>query len=143
MAWVEQAHANAFLTLLAAAPPGAPSPALVVYDGKVPDPPTVVTLPYVLVYFVTTTPEGTSLTGDQDKAVTRAYCHCVGENAAAARAVAGRVAVALLNAVVSISGRVCWPIRDDDASSPPDNDETTGVQVMDAVTVYRLTSVPA
>lgn len=140
MAWVEQQHADAILALLAAAPG---SPALVVYDGKVPDPPTVVTPPYVLVYLSTTTPEGTSLTNEQDRAVTRAYCHCVGADAKAARAVAGRVAAALLNAQVTISGRTCQPIRDDDSGSPPDRDETTGVLVMDRLAIYRLESLPA
>lgn len=140
MAWVEQLHADAILALLAAAPG---SPALVVYDGKVPDPPTVASPPYVLVYLATTTPTGTSLTSSQDRAVTRAYCHCVGADAKAARAVAGRVHAALLNAKPTITGRVCFPIRDDDSGGPPDRDETTGVLVMDQVSVYRLESVPS
>lgn len=138
MAHVEQLHADAILDLLADAPPV--SPALVVHDGKVPD---GAEPPYVLVYLATTTPTGTSLASDQDRAVTRAYCHCVGADAKAARAVAGRVHAALLNAKPTIAGRVCWPIRDDDSGGPPDRDETTGVLVMDAVSVYRLESVPA
>ena len=137
MAWVEQAHADAVLGLLADAPPA--SPALVVLDGQVPD---GTEPPYVLVYPSTTTPTGTSLTSDQDRAVTRFYCHCVGADAKAARAVAGRVAAALLNVTPTITGRVCWPIRDDDAGAPPDKDETTGVLVMDQLAVYRLESVP-
>lgn len=137
MAWVEQAHADAFLGLLQA------DTDLVVYDGKVPDLPAVVAKQYVLLYFDTTTPEGTSLTGEQDRAITRAYCHCVGADAKASRAIAGRVAARLLNAVVSVAGRVCWPIRDDGSGGPPDRDETTGVQVMDGVSVYRLESVPS
>lgn len=141
MAWVEQAHADAILALLAAAPGG--PPALVVYDGKIPDPPTVAATKYVLVYLSTTTPTGTSLTSDQDRAVTRAYCHCVGADAIAARAVAGRVAAALLNVKPTITGRVCWPIRDDNSGGPPDRDETTGTLVMDQVAVYRLESLPA
>lgn len=141
MAWIEQAHADAILALLEAAPGG--PPALVIYDGKVPDKPAVAAKRYVLVYFVTSRPDGSSLTADQDIAITRAYCHCVGETAAAARAVSGIVAAALVGAEVSIAGRVCWPIRDDDSSAPPRRDESTGVQVMDAVSVYRLKSVPA
>lgn len=138
MAWVEQAHADAILSLLAAAPPV--SPALIVHDGKVPE---GAEPPYALVYITTTTPTGTSLTNDQDRAVSRAYVHCVGADAKAARAVAGRVDAALLNVKPTITGRVCWPIRDDDSGSPPDRDETTGVLVMDQISVYRLESVPS
>jgi hypothetical protein len=137
MAWVEQQHADAIIGLLTA------DVALVVYDGKVPDPPAVPAKQYVLVYFDTSTPEGTSLTSDQDRAITRAFCHCVGADAKASRAIAGRVAARLLNAKPSIAGRVPWPIRDDDSGSPPDRDETTGVLVMDSVSVYRLESVPS
>ncbi len=140
---VEQDHADAILALLADAPPA--SPALVVYDGTVPKS-TDVPPPakqYVLVYFSTTTPDATSLDGDQDRTVTRVYCHCVGGDAAASRAIAGRVSRALLNARVSSAGRVCWPVRDDDSTSPPDRDQTTGVTVMDGVSVYRLESVPS
>lgn len=137
MAWVEQAHADAILGLLTA------DTGLVVYDGKVPDKPAVPAKQYVLVYLSTTTPEGTSLTSDQDLAVTRAYCHCVGPDAKAARAIAGRVAARLLNARTTITNRVTLPIRDDDSGGPPDRDETTGVLVMDQVSVYRLESLPA
>lgn len=134
MAWVEQAHADAILGLLNA------DTDLTVYDSAVPK---GALPPYVLVYPSTTTPEGTSLTNLQDRAVTRAYCHCVGADAIAARAVAGRVAAALLNVTPTVTGRVCWPIRDDDAGAPPDRDESTGVLVMDRLAVYRLESLPA
>lgn len=134
---------NAILALLAAAPPA--SPPLVVYDGVVPVVPPALppSPPYVVVYFSTTTPEGTSLTSTSDRAVTRAFCHCVGADAIAARAVAGRVHAALLDVVPAIAGRVCWPLRDDNSGSPPDRDETLGPLVMDQVVVYRLESLPA
>ncbi len=140
MAHVEQLHADAILGRLAAAPPV--SPPLTVYDGAVPPRPEDREPVYVLVYFYTTRPGGTSLTSDSDRAVTRAICHCVGPNAIAARAVAGRVAAALLDARVTIPGRVCWPIRDDGTAQPPRRDETAGTLVMDAVVTYRLESVP-
>lgn len=144
MTWVEQSHADAILALLASALPV--SPPLVVYDGSVPANPAD---QYVLVYLATTTPSGTSLTGIHDRAVTRAYCHCVGraelvaDAAMSARAIAGRVSNALLNVTPSITGRVCFPIRDDGSDSPPQRDESTGVLVMDRLMLFRLESVPA
>lgn len=137
MAGVKQQHATAILDLLEA------DPNLVVYDGKVPDKPNPVAAQYVLVYLTTTTAKVSSQKGMQDWSTTRAYCHCVGADATAARAISGRVANLLLNVTPTITGRVCWPIRDDDSGSPPDRDETTGVLVMDQVDVYRLESVPS
>lgn len=142
--WVEQAHADAILALLAAAAPA--SPPLVVYDGAAPADPAEA---YVLVYFATSTPSGTSLTSVHDRAVTRAYCHCVGRTqvpgnaATAARAVAGRVSNALLNVVPTITDRVCFPIRDDGSDAPPQRQESTGWTVLDRIMVFRLESVPA
>jgi hypothetical protein len=90
----------------------------------------------------TTRPDGTALTGDSDHAVTRAICHCVGGNAIAARAVAGRVTAGLLDVRPVIAGRVCWPIRDDGSAQPPRRDQSTGPTVMDQVVSYRLESLP-
>lgn len=140
MAHVEQLHATAILNLLAAAPPA--SPALAVYDGKTPDNPDDLASEYVLLYMFTTRPDGSALTNESDRAVTRAICHCVGGNAVAARAVAGRVAAALLDVRPAVAGRVCFPIRDDGSAGPPRRDDTTGVTVMDQVVNYRLESVP-
>lgn len=137
--WVEQAHADAILALLAGAPPV--SPALVVYDGEAPKDPANLAAEYVLVYMYTTRPDGTALTNESDHAVTRAICHSVGGDAKAARAVAGRVAAALLDVTPIITGRTCWPIRDE-GSQPPRRDDTTGVTVMDQVNTYRLGSLP-
>lgn len=139
--WVEQAHADAILSLLAAAPPV--SPAMVVHDGAVPALTEADLLRgYVLAYIATTTPSGTSLTDEHDRAVTRAYLHCVGMTAASARATAGRASSALLNVRPTITGRVCFPIRDDGSDSPPRRDESTGKLVMDRLLVVRLESVP-
>jgi hypothetical protein len=140
VAHVEQLHADAVLGLLAQAPPA--TPALVVYDGETPANPDQLATEYVLVYLYTTRPDGTALTGDSDRALTRAICHCVGGNAIAARAIAGRVAAALLDVVPTITGRTCWPIRDDGSAQPPRRDQSTGPTVMDQVVVYKLESVP-
>lgn len=137
-----QAHADAVLALLNAA---TGTPALTVLDGSVPQ---GAALPYVLVYLSDRTPgaadvpDSTPLQGDSDRLVTTIYCHCVGGNAKAARAVAQRVRGALLNVTPAIAGRICWPIRADE-DQPPQRDETTGPVVMDLVSMYRLESVPA
>lgn len=137
MAHIEQLHAQAFLGLLRA---GAPETALTVYDDVVPtSPPTT----YVKAYLHTTTPGITALKGTSDRTVTRAYLHCVGLTASAARAVAGQVRARLLDQVPIIPGHTCFPVRDDNAGGPPQRDETIGPLVMDQVVVYRLESVPA
>ena len=71
-----------------------------------------------------------------------AYCHCAGGNQIAARAVAQRVRAALLDVTPTVTGRKCWPIRRE-AGQLVDRDESTGLLVMDGVSVYRLESVPA
>lgn len=134
-----QSHANAVLALLAAA---AGTPALKVYDGAVP---AGTVPPYVLVYFADYDPEGADsrpLTGASQRFVLRAYCHCVGGNQTAARAVAQRVRAALLDVIPSVSGRRCLPIRREDGQ-PTQRDESTGTLVQDKVDVYRLESVPS
>lgn len=141
MAHVEQLHRDAILGRLHAALPV--SPPLVVYPGGIPDDPNELAAAYVLVYFYTTRPDGTSLTNKSDRAVTRAVCHCVGRNDIAAGAVAGRVASALLDVVPAIEGRVCFPIRDDGSAQPPRPDEPSpGLRFMDQIVTYRLESVP-
>lgn len=144
MPHVEQLHTNAFLTLARAAPPG--SPALVVHDGEVPREPVVAAdalPPYVLLYTYTSRPDGSSLTHQSDHAITRGIFHCVGSDAAAARAIAGRVAAGLLDVTPIIAGRVCFPIRDAGDSRPPRPDDTISPRVMDQVVVYTLESLPA
>lgn len=138
--WVEQLHADAILALLASAPPA--SPALVVYDGEAPKDPANLAPEYVLVYLYTGRANGTALTNVSDRALTRAICHCVGGDAKAARAVAGRVAAALLDVTPAIAGRKCWPIRDDGTAGPPRPDQATGQMVMDQIVNYRLESLP-
>lgn len=134
-----QDHADALLALLRA---DVGPPPLAVHDGRVPN---AGVPPYVLVYFADTDPEEADsrpLTGRSERYVVRAYCHCVGGDQVAARAVAARVRAALLDAVPTVAGRRCHPIRREDGQ-PTTRDETTGTLVMDKIDVYRLESVPA
>lgn len=147
-----QAHADAVLALLAAAPPAPPFEPLQIYDGEVPDRlpdgtggPAVL---YCLVYMTMTTPQGSSLTNESDTAVVNIYCHSVSGNAtadgsaASARIVSQRVRGAVLDVVPTIADRSAFPIRHVD-SPPVRRDETAGPRVYDQVDVYRLETVPA
>jgi hypothetical protein len=137
-----QDHANAVLALLDA---DNAAPALVFLDGAVPSGQLP---PYVLVYLMLQTPDGlaapdkVSLDFNSDVVDLWVYCHCVGGNAAAARAVSARVRAALLNVTPTIANRVCFPIRWREGN-PPQRDESTGVLVQDLVDVYGLITVPA
>jgi hypothetical protein len=97
--------------------------------------------PYVAVHLATERNPGGRLDMRSTRRVTRAYCHCVGDNDIAARAVGDLVAGALLDVRPAIFGRSCYPIRHD-ASQPPRTDESTGDLVVDLVDVYRLESMP-
>lgn len=135
---LDELHAQAGLALLDA------DAVLTVYDGKVPDP--TPAPPYVLVYTTVARPSGeagaaNALDGASQTFVTRWMCHCVGESAAAARAVAMRVRAALLDQRPTIAGRSCNPIRQDDVQSPV-KDETTGRPVMDLVATYSMITTP-
>jgi len=135
----DAAHADAMLALLRA---DQGPPPLVVLDGRVP--PGAVP-PYVLVYFGSADPEDAesrSLAGDSQRHRTRAYAHCVGANAEAARIVADRVRSAWLDVIPTVDGRVCWPIRREEGVQA-ERDETAGAAAIDLVEVYRLESVPA
>lgn len=145
MSWAIQDHADAFLTLLAAA---TGSPSLAVYDGKVPD---GAEPAYALVYFFIQTPDGLAapdavpLTMDSDVIDARAYVHCVGadpQGARAARAVAGRVRSTVLNKRLTISGRDCAPIRWIEGQQAQRNEDVPGTAVYDMVDVYGFRSVP-
>jgi hypothetical protein len=135
---VIQAHADAFLARLRA------DSQLVTLDGATDKSSAP---PYVLVYLTFWTPDGeiapdkVPLTFDTDVLEVRGYCHSVGANAMASRAVAQRVRAALLNQRLTIPGRDCFPIRWKDGN-PAQRDESTGVLVIDQVDVYGFTSVP-
>lgn len=126
-------HATAVLALLTA------DSLLTVYDGQVPD---THASTYVLVYMARHDVLGDDLGFPSSEAVVRFYAHSVGQNAAGARIVAGRVRAALLDKVPTVSGRVCWPIRHE-TSIPPTRNESTGELVMDQVDTYVLRSKAA
>lgn len=143
-----QAHADAILALLRAdalltvypVESGQPGSA----DGVVPD---GAQPPYVAVHLYVERPLGDGSTGEgldgaTARAVVRAYCHCVGANEIAARAVAQRVAAVLLDVRPAVTGRVVWPIRYD-SGQPARSEESTGTLVSELTDVYRLESVPA
>jgi hypothetical protein len=138
---IVQSHAKVFLDLLDA--DNLSGDPLVVYDGRV----TGTADHYVLVYFAFRTPSGTdepqkvSLEATSDVLDATAYCHSVGGDAAAARAVAGRVRAALLGVSPTVAGRLCYPIEHADGP-PMQRDEATGTPVFDQVDVYKLTSQP-
>lgn len=137
MSQLDQAHANAGLTLLAA------NLALTVHDGAVPagsEAP-----PYVVVYSHVEWPNGepdNGLEGTSGTCVVRWYCHAVGATAAAARAVGDQVRTSLLDVQPVIANRSCGRIRQESAQ-PPIRDESLGPVVMDALTVYVLETRPA
>lgn len=115
------------------------------HDGKVPDD---AIAPYTLVYFVVSVVGADRAADTSDLSfASRAvdliiYTHNVGNNAAAARAVAGKVRAALLDVVPVVPGRKAFPIRFYD-DAPAVKDETTGKLIMDLADVYRLRTVPA
>lgn len=119
------------------APGALPSP-IVVYDDAVPNG----TLPpYIRVFLKVSYPDMTALTNKSDRAMLRILCHCVGETSTAADVVAGAVRSVLLDVVPTVSGRACFPIRNESGVDVRP-DESTGILVMDAIEIYRLESIP-
>lgn len=137
---LDKAHMDAALSLLRA------DTSLVVYpdpEGNTPDP-AARAQRYVRVYTAIERPAdapGNALAGASATWTVRWYCHAVGPNEYSAAAVAMRVRAALLDVRPAIVGRSCGLIRQE-AGNPPTRDESTGVAVMDAVSVYRLTTQP-
>lgn len=137
-----QAHADAGLNLLRA------DDQLTVYDGQVPRTSPLPAPPYVLVHVFRELPDGVvapdkiSLTGASTVVTMRMILHCVGANAVAARAVAGRAENLLLDVIPTVAARTCSPIRWVE-SGPPSVDESTGAAYVDLVEVYGWTSYPA
>lgn len=132
-----QDHANAVLNLLRA------DVSLTVYDGTV----TGTADHYVLVYTFRQLPGGdlapdkTPLTGDTTTVDMRFYCHCVGVDGIAARAVQARVQTALLDVTPAVVGRACFPIRWVEGQQVQRNEETLS-PIFDAIDVYSLVTVP-
>lgn len=132
---VDENLAQAGLLLLAA------DDGLTVFDGKVPD---GTSPPYVLVYTTVSWPHGeagaaNAINGLAVSTRTEWNCHCVGESAAAARAVQMRVRAALLNQRPTVTGRSCGLIQQDEVLAPV-RDETIGGLVMDGVSIYSMIS---
>lgn len=138
---VDENHAQAGLNLLRT------GGEITVYDGQVGDPAVPglgATLPYVLVYATVKWPaDGTANALDaQAVTITAEFnCHCVGETAAAARAMQMQVRARLLNQRPVIAGRNCGLIQQDDVQVPA-RDETTGRLVMDGVSIFSFISAP-
>jgi hypothetical protein len=133
---LDQALANAGLDMLRA------DANLNVYESVVPSPlPDISAHPYVLVHthieWPPDDPNG-ALDGLTGRAVVRWICHCIGENAIAARAVAQRVRTQLLDKRPGIAGMVPGMIRHEQ-DAPPTPAESLGFPVVDAMHVYRLT----
>jgi hypothetical protein len=131
-------HADAVLALLNARPELADK----VHDAVVP-PKTVP--PYVLVHMHRERPkgaDGNNLGGESSQITYRAICHCIGRDAAAARAMAYQVEAALLDVTPEIVGRECGQVGLESAQSPGTNQET-GVPVVDEIDTYRFVSHPA
>lgn len=151
MSWAINDLANAFFTLLRAAPG---SPALTVYDGEVPDSPAPA---FALVYFYIETPDGlmapdaVPLTMDTDVIDAWAYVQCIGssaktttgEAAKSARAVSGRVRSQLQNARLTVPGRECFPIRWREGTSPQRDEDLPGQTYFNQRDAYSWRSVPA
>jgi hypothetical protein len=134
---LDEQHAQVFLAALASNPNLTVSRA---FDGVVPSP--TPDPPWVLTYVTVSWPRdgiGTALTAQQVTVTATATCHCVGLNAAAARAVGMQVRSSLLNLKPVIAGRSCTPVKQDE-SLAPDRDESTGRLVMDQVQVFSYTS---
>lgn len=135
---VKQDHHNMALELLRNAPPE--SEPLSVYDGKAPK---NALMPYVACHPTTVRPDGTSITGEQDEAMTRLMLVCVADSAEGLSIVCDRAEAALLGVTPNIAGRSCWPIRDEGDAPPRDWDDTTLVTIWTQRVVYRFGSIPS
>lgn len=132
-------HAAAFLAVLTGA-------GLTTYDSKVDDGAPGM---YVLVYPCFQTPDG--LAAPDALSLTLAsvaldawmYVHSVGSTAASARAVSSRVRTAVLDQVLTVAGRTCFPVRWREGQPVRRDEEIPGEPVHDLVEVYGWRSVPA
>lgn len=134
-----QDHADAGLALLRA------DAGLTVYDGAVGKSPPQ---NYVVVWTFRELPTGLTapdkipLTGRSMAVDMRLYCHCIGGNAAAARAIQARVEALLLDVTPVVPNRVCFPIRWMEGQQPQRDEQTLQLTV-DNIDVYGWTSLAA
>jgi hypothetical protein len=132
-------HAAAFLAAIAGT-------GLTVYDGQVGD---GAPSQYVLVYALFETPDGAiapdvlSLTLASTTLDALMYVHQVGITSPSARATAARVRSAVLDQVLTVAGRTCFPVRWREGQPPRRNEEIPGAPVHDQVDIYSWRSVPA
>lgn len=132
-------HIAAFAALLTGA-------GLTVYDGEVPDDPAV---QYVLLYdyFVTpdglTAPDALSLTFASGPLDPQIYVHSVGVTRQSARATAARVRAAVLDQVLVVTSRTCFPVRHRDGQPVRPDEDVPGRPVHGQVDVYGWRSLPA
>lgn len=138
MTQLEVAHAKAGLDLIQGA-------GLDLYDGKLPDNVTALSLPWVTAHAVVEwehdTPNG-SIRNESSSCVTTWYLRCAAANTTALMAVLGRIRAVLLDVVPVIAGRVCFPIRMVSVQTP-DQDNTLGTAVIEATAIYELETRPA
>lgn len=133
-----QDHADAVLALLRA------DSSLTVYPASGGGPSTVpvgTTPPYVSVHLVADRPSGGRLDTRSTRIRVRIYCHCVGANDIAARAISDRVSTALLDVRPDIAGRSVYPIRHEQ-SREADSTEPVAQTTVTITDVYRLESEP-
>ena len=131
-------HATAVLELLRG------EPLLTVYPAEGGGPTTVpngAEPPYVSVHMTADRPLGGRLDHRSTRFRMRIYCHCVGADDIAARAVSDLVAGALLDVKPDVPGRHCYPIRSESGRDPRE-DESTGYLVATISDAYRLESEP-
>jgi hypothetical protein len=132
-------HTDAFIALISGA-------GLTVYDGQVPDDPAS---QYVLIYdyFLTpdglTAPDAISLTMASGPLDPQIYVHSVGVTRQSARATAARVRAAVLDQVLTVTGRTCFPVRHRDGQQVRRDEDIPGRPVHDQVDVYGWRSLPA
>jgi hypothetical protein len=132
-------HVAAFLALLSGT-------GLTAYDSIVSDgaPET-----YVLVYPHFETPDGTiapdalSLVLSSIALDAWMYVHSVSSTPASARAIAARARTAVLDQVLTVAGRACFPVRWREGQPVRRDEEIPGGPVFDQVDVYGWRSVPA
>lgn len=126
-------------------------PDLTVFDGKVPKPPAVATLPvppYLLARFTfqwlgaRERPDASDLTFASRAFQVTARLYSVATTAQGARALVNRASVALLDWTPTVAGRNCSPMRHLDSFDVAP-DEQTGTTYFQLGDDYRFTSYPA
>lgn len=131
-------HAAAFLTLIGGT-------GLTTFDSQVDD---GAPDQYVLIYPAFETPDGqaapdaTSLTLASTALDVSVIVHAVGPTAQSARATAARTRAAVLDQVLTVAGRTCFPIRWREGQPARRNEEIPGRPVFDQIDVYGWRSLP-